>query len=403
MRNRNVNAVSVRETIKRWWRLPAVAVFGVVASFLLTSCAGQVAPSGGPPDTTRPKIISTFPLPGTLGFHDNKIAIGFDKYIRSTKVQEAIFISPHISHLTYDWGYKDVEIHFTDTLRPATTYILIIGTDAEDVHGNKLAHSFALPFSTGDKIDSASITGRIFDRNPAGVMLFAYRLNDRDADTLSPSRTKPDFLTQTGSDGTFALLNLPPGSYRLCAVDDEYKNLLYDLQTDRYGVLPGDLSLPGESSSLRNVQFLMSIADTSSPFLSSVKALSRRQLLFRFNKPMDPATVTPSSITIADTLSRNSLSVFDVSFSDTWAEAYILTSPMDSPAVYCARLTGAKDKSGNSFSPSLSSLCVEGIMRTDTTKPTVKLLTGADSLKNIDPGDTILLSMSKPVRPVPFE
>jgi hypothetical protein len=385
----------------RWQVIRAAAA--LLFSLLLISCAGQVSPSGGPPDKTPPRIIATSPLPGTLNFHDNKLSVQFDKYIRSTKVQDAIFISPHINHLSYDWSYKGVEIHFSDTLRPATTYILIIGTDAEDSHGNKLAHSFALPFSTGDKIDSASLSGKVFDQNPAGVMLFAYRLDGRLADTLNPTRSKPDFLTQAGPDGTFSLLNLPPGDYRLFAVFDEYKNLLYDIQTDRYGVLPGDLFLPNESSSIKNIQYMLTTTDTSAPFLSSVKAINQRRLQFRFNKPIDPATVPLSAVTIKDTVRNTALTLFDISFTESSTDAYVVTSPLDSPAVYRVGLVGARDRSGNRLSLAASSLLADGILRPDTLKPAVKFLTGADSIKNVDPGDTILLTISKQVLERPFE
>ncbi|HUN65590.1 MAG TPA: Ig-like domain-containing protein [Bacteroidota bacterium] len=373
------------------------AVAMILALFLF-SCAGQVPPSGGPPDKTPPVVVSTYPTAGTLNFHDHRLAVNFNKYINSTKTREALFISPHISHLTFDWSYKGVEIQFTDTLRPSTTYILLIGTDAEDTHGNRLAQAFTLPFSTGDRIDSASISGRIYDPNPGGLMLFAYRLDGRLADTLNPSRTKPDFLTQTGADGSFSLLNLPPGHYRLLAVLDDYKDLLYDKQTDRYGVLPADLVLPEESSKITRLRFMMSVEDTSAPFLSSFKAETQRKFHLKFSKPVDPAGVTVSSVSLFDTTKKSSLTVQDISFTDSWTDAYVTTSPMDSPAVYRIGLNGIADRAGNRLSAGQSSLFSDGSRTADTGRPVVKLITGADSLKNIDPGDTIALTFSKPVR-----
>jgi hypothetical protein len=360
-------------------------------------CAGQYPPSGGPVDKTPPEVIATSPTPGTLRFHGDKIRIEFNKYIAPLKVQEAIFLSPSLGQLTYDWGWKDVEIHFSDSLRPNTTYIFTLGTDAEDTHGNKLAQSFALPFSTGEKIDSASITGRIYDPNPSGVMIFAFKLNGRSVDTLNPTHTKPDFLTQTGKDGTFSLTNLAIGDYRLIAVRDQYKNLLYDVQVDEYGVLPYDLSLPSSASTIANIQFKMTASDTSLPFLSSAKALTRTAVLLRFNKPMDPGTVTLSTLSIVDTISKQPLRVQDVSFTESSSEANLVTMEQESTKVYMASVVGAQDIHGNRMLPTGGRALFNGVAQRDTLKLSVKFMSGGDSLKNIDPMDTLWLTFSKPV------
>ncbi len=381
--------LSIRVRFRKW-----LIVFFSLFSFF---CAGQLPPPGGPEDKTPPEVLLTDPSPGTLRFHADVIKIKFSKNVSPLSVEQSVFLSPNLGQLSYDWGWSDVEIHFVDSLRPNTTYILTIGTDAEDTHHNKLVHAFALPFSTGDKIDSAGVSGRVYDSNPSGVMIFAYKLDGRLADTLSPSRTKPDFLTQTGKDGTFALTNLAAGTYRIFAIHDQYRNLLYDLQVDDYGTLPSDVTLSTATSSISNLQFRMTIADTSLPFLSSAKGLNRTRVLVRFSKPMDRASIPPDSVSIIDTLSRKALEIKDVSFLDPPVEAHITTGEQDSERTYRVTLHAGKDFHGNLLSLANDSAMFQGGARPDTMKPSLKFLTGSDSMKNIDPNDTLWMNLSRPV------
>ena len=367
-------------------------------------CAGQAPPSGGPPDKTPPEITATFPSPGATNFHGNKIRIEFSKYIVPLKVQQSIFLSPNLGTLTYDWGGKDVEIQFSDSLlRTNTTYIFTLGTDVEDTHGNRLAQAFALPFSTGNRIDSASIGGRVVDEKPVGIMIFAYLLNNRLADTLNPSHTPPDYLSQTGNNGSFTLTNLVPGTYRLFAIRDEYKNLLYDRQTDQYGVAAADVDLQTASSAVTGLQFQLTREDTTRPFLSSARALDRSHILCRFSEPMDTASITLRSVSLLDTLSQKPLPLFDVSFLESFLDAEVVTAQQESAHVYEVTAHLAKDQFGNSLNDSLGNFLVEASSLGDSVLPSVKFLNGQDSIRNFDPQDTLLLTFSKPILRMPFE
>ena len=77
-----------------------------------------------------------------------------------------------------------------------------------------MADSYILTFSTGNEIDKRIITGRIYDDKPSGTMIFAYKLK---ADTVNPSTTKPDYISQAGNNGFFQLAGLGFGNIpRIC-------------------------------------------------------------------------------------------------------------------------------------------------------------------------------------------
>src|SRR5260221_3050055 len=124
-------------------------------SAVIVGCAGQVQPSGGPVDTTPPLIVASYPQPNALRFKDRKILLKFSKYVDRSSVERSIFFSPPAGVPSYDWSGTDVEISFPDTLRQDRTYILTVGTDVVDLRNhNRMASSFASPFSTSEQVDS---------------------------------------------------------------------------------------------------------------------------------------------------------------------------------------------------------------------------------------------------------
>jgi hypothetical protein len=320
----------------------------IIIALISFNCAGQVAPSRGPPDKTPPKIIATSPEPMALNYKENKFAFSFDKYVNKRTFQESFFVSPTIRGLSYDWSGTEVEIIFEDTLQPMTTYIITIGTDLLDTRGNRLDKAFSLPFSTGDFIDSCAISGSVIDEKPEGVMVFAYRLDGINPDTLNPVRAKPDFLTQTGRQGTFLLPYMPVGRFRVMAVRDDYKNLVYDVQTDQFGMYTSDVTLTSEKSIFSGVQFKLSIEDTAAPFLSSARSIDQSHILLRFSEEMNEESIRSGNISLFDTLSGTTISVEDISFGEKPVmDVQLVTSVQDFGRPYRIKITGMSDVAGN--------------------------------------------------------
>ena len=362
-------------------------------------CAGQVPPSGGPPDTTPPEIVSTYPVLNTLNFRDSKLAIEFNEYVDRRSFEESIFISPHLGELTFDWGGASVEVRFSDSLRKNTTYIATIGTDVLDTRSrNRMANAYSLAFSTGDHIDSGAVSGKVFSDNSEGVMIFAYRLDERSADTINPQVVKPDYLTQTGKDGSFDLTNIGLGSYRLWAIRDEYKNLLYDPQVDQYGVLASDVVLNESSPTLSGLQFRLAKEDTTPPFLSSARSIDQNHVLLRFSEIMDTLTTTSVTISIVDTVSGERLKVYDLSYIEAFStDAQLVTASQDSSRIYRVFVEGVRDLSGNSINPQTNQGIFSGSSIPDTIKPTIKQSSVQDSVKDVYISDSIGIAFSEPI------
>ena len=383
--------------VKKTFRLFILYFLSVVFVAIAFRCAGQFAPVGGPPDTTPPTIIESYPTPKTIGFNDHVIRLAFSEYMDKQSVNESVFLSPDLGELEFDWSGTDLDIKFSDSLRDSTTYVLTVGSDAKDLRaGNKMTESFSLAFSTGDHIDSGAIAGRIFDEKPQGVMLFAYLLDNRKGDTLNPVRCKPDYLTQTGKDGGFYLPYLRLGRYRLVAIRDEYKNLLYDPQTDQFGVPQNEYTITVTKNVIKDASIRMTTEDTAAPFLSSIRSIDQRHALLRFSETIDTVTLKVENIFIADTLTSVQLSVIDVSPSDSSsADALLLTSEQDSTKIYRISVVGVRDLKGNAMLRSSVKIDFEGSNQSDTMKPKITFLNISGEGSDMFPDDSIKMGFSE--------
>ncbi|MFN3394543.1 MAG: Ig-like domain-containing protein, partial [Candidatus Thermochlorobacter sp.] len=194
---------------------------------LLQACATEVAPQGGPEDRTPPKIVRIYPDSGALHFSGNLIRIEFNKFVNTQSLRSAVFFSPELDDYEIRGSGTSAEIIIYDTLKPNRTYTYTLTNDLRDTRGNALEKSYTFAFSTGDKIDSGFIAGKVFGKNNRpvkGALVLAYLLPKGDtlyADTLNPAKLKPDYIAQTDSAGAFQLNYLAEGDYRLIAIEDK--------------------------------------------------------------------------------------------------------------------------------------------------------------------------------------
>jgi hypothetical protein len=377
----------------------------VLFAFSLLSCAGQIAPSGGPPDRTPPTIVATSPDTNAVRVTGNEIILEFDKYVDRRTVEESIFISPHLGDLEFAWSGKEVTITFSEALRPRTTYVVNVGTDIADLREhNRMSAGFTLAFSTGDSIDRGSIAGQVFDDRPEGVMIYAYRLDSINRDTLNPARATPDFIMQTGKEGKFLLSNLPLGQFRLFAVRDEYKNLIYDRETDEIGMTQGDIVLREKQDHVDGVSFRLMKEDTTRPFVTGATALHCQEVDVHLNESLDSTRIGQMIVHVDDTTSGRSIPVV----ATFWKQAQpptlgaILGSPLDSPAVYRVHVSGGVDPSGNLMNEVNSTATFEGTARRDTSLVRLFLKGVRDSTRGIRPDANLELVFSEPVRRGPL-
>ena len=375
------------------WALFAVGV--------LAGCAGQVPPGGGPVDMVPPAIVRTIPDTNAVRVETRSVILEFSEYVDRRTVEESIFISPYVGDMEYDWSGTEVTATFTEPLRKNTTYVVNVGTDIADLRaGNRMASAFTLAFSTGDSIDRGVIGGRVFDEKPEGVMIFAYRLDGIRVDTLDPTHSRPDFITQTGKFGLFTLSHLAFGTYRLLAVRDEYRNLFYERQTDQYGVSTGDFTLSAGAPAVHDVWFRMTREDTTRPFISGVKVRDSRRITVRFSEAIDSVSFLAGHFAVTDTLSGAAVPLL-LGYQERTQHsvATLLTAaPLDSPATYRVRAFGMRDLAGNPIDTSAKGDIFPGVLAPDTLRPGANLSGIRDSIRNVDANTPFEYFFTDPVR-----
>ncbi len=203
---------------------------------LLVSCAHIEAPSGGEGDKTPPLVESISIKNAQLNFNDSQIELEFNKYMNRNSVIENISISPKIK-FTPKWSGKTLTISFNEKLARNTTYSLQILGNYKDYYNNSSTESFFRTFSTGNKIDTGKISGKILTNNQKSkIYIFAYDLKNKNKDSINYFTETPDYKTAVGTNRKFTIPALKDGKYRIIAVNDLDKNGLISAHKDSIGI-----------------------------------------------------------------------------------------------------------------------------------------------------------------------
>lgn len=225
-------------------------------------------------------------MPDSIGVpRDIQPIFQFDEHVDRASVEAATFISPFPEGtVRFKWKAKRVRLVFPEPLRENITYVITMGTGIKDLRGNALPIAVTLAFSTGDQLDRAAISGRIYDNsNLTGTQVWAYDLGaNPDPD---PRTTGPDYVTQANEAGIFELTHLREGSYRIFGVDDRRRNRNWDPNEDSIGVAYLDVAAI-QNAMVGGVDMMMSLQDTAGARITSVRAIDQHHLSVRFSEPV---------------------------------------------------------------------------------------------------------------------
>lgn len=202
------------------------------------NCANQQPPPGGPIDTSGPKILRVTPSPNTTFFTGNKIKFVFDEHVDRRSFEESILITPRpTGQLIFDWSGREVTVEIPGNLVSERTYTVVIGTGLKDrIAGNPMEAPYQFAFSTGGKLDQASITGTVFSESMSRIKIFAYKLSVENENSFNPENIVPDFVTLPDVEGNYSVMNISAGNYRVFAVYDDNNNFLFNPEFDKIAV-----------------------------------------------------------------------------------------------------------------------------------------------------------------------
>ena len=221
----------------------------------LVQCARRGAPSGGDKDITPPKLVKAEPKNMSINFDSKKIRLYFDEYVKLKDIEKQLIVSPPLKYtpLISPQGSANryVEVIIKDTLKANTTYTLNFGQSIIDNNeGNPLSY-FTYVFSTGDYIDSLTVSGVVkdaFNKNAdTFISIMLYEIDSVYTDSTI-YRQPPNYITNTlDSTPIFHLKNLKEGKYAMFGVKDEAKNNIFDQKVDKIAFIKDTISLPTDS------------------------------------------------------------------------------------------------------------------------------------------------------------
>ncbi len=196
-----------------------------------TDCAKVGSPTGGSSDKTPPRIISSKPDNYKKNFSGDALEITFDEFVTIKNLNSELIVSPPFKERpTMRIRGKTLILDLNNELRDSITYTLNFGNAITDFHEGNILENYEFVISTGDVLDSLSVTGKLlqaFDlepsKDPVLVMMYS-NLNDS-----APLQEIPIYLGRTGKEGDFTINNIKTGTYRIFALKDANNNMIYDL------------------------------------------------------------------------------------------------------------------------------------------------------------------------------
>ena len=194
-----------------------------------SSCANRgIGPQGGPKDTIPPRMVKEQPLNQSVNFHGKKIEITFNEYLQLDNIQQNLLVSPpqQVSPIVKAVG-KKVTVEMQEDLIDSTTYTLDFGNAICDYTEKNPLRGYVFAFSTGDRIDSMEVYGRVAnaeDLNPVSGLMVGLQANLHDSAFSTLPFTR---VARSDSLGEFGIQNLRNGVYRLYALQDQSRDFLY--------------------------------------------------------------------------------------------------------------------------------------------------------------------------------
>src|SRR5690554_3103755 len=264
-------------------------MFSFLLSAFISGCASMQQPSGGPRDSIPPKIVKETPVNLTRNFKSNEIEIEFNEYVKLNNEFTEFSISPDVDAVPeLRIKKKSLFIKLPDSLAENTTYSLNFGKGLVDVNEGNPLLNYSYVFSTGNEIDSLTISGNVINsyilepEKDIVVLLIPIK-----QDSIFGKR-KANIFTRTDSSGNFQFKNLSENTYRIYALKETNNDRIYNSPDEEIAFLKDSIVLDKNISGIK----LSTFKEIPANFrIIENKIESTGRILLSFNKPVENPTL----------------------------------------------------------------------------------------------------------------
>ena len=252
-------------------------IFLVLFCISLINCAKRGIPDGGLKDEDPPVLLNAEPVENSVNFNEKRIRLYFDEYIKLKDFRKQLVVSPPLDKSFYSispqsGAAKYIQIDIKKKLGKNNTYVFNFGQSVVDNNEENKLPFFKYAFSTGEYIDSLSLSGNItssFERKSDNfISTFLYPKNEKYFDSIIYNGF-PNYVGSTLDSTNFKMTNLKKGKYLMVALKDENSNYKFDPEFEKIGFIDNFVNLPTEDS-LKIKLFKEEISFKSfKPFLES--------------------------------------------------------------------------------------------------------------------------------------
>lgn len=220
------------------WRARGTVLVALGVAAVVSACASQGMPPGGPPDTELPVLTGIMPDSYAVNVRAPAVVLRFDEVIneRSSATAPAggagaasagsfgggggggasglnglLVLSPSDGRDEVVWRRDALELRPRGGFRPNTAYRVTLLPGLADLRGNRLAESFTFVFSTGATIPQGEVSGVLFDWTSGKPAVNAR------VDLFMASDTTFRWSARTDSLGRFRVRELRPAVYEVRA------------------------------------------------------------------------------------------------------------------------------------------------------------------------------------------
>lgn len=271
------------------FKAASIFIFFLLLIASTWQCASIQRPTGGPKDSIPPGIVEEHPKNLTRNFNEEEITISFDEFIKLANEYQEITMSPEMpSRPEFKIRRRNLVITLPDSLEENTTYTINFGKAIQDVNESNELVNYMYVFSTGDIIDSLSISGNVrsalTQESKEGITVMLIPTNQ---DSIF-GKSRPNIFTQTDTAGNYKLNYLRENTYRIYALDEENNDRIYNAPSEHIGFLIDSIHL---DTVLTNVD-LETFRQIPDDFRNLNRTIeSNGRINFVFNRPLSNGNI----------------------------------------------------------------------------------------------------------------